>query len=41
MVDSDGASFIEEIEMLFTVVRRGKRAGLRLFPHRFEDVGMA
>ncbi len=23
--------------MLFTIVRRGKRAGLRLFPHRFED----
>lgn len=23
--------------MLFAVVRRGKNAGTRLFPHRFED----
>jgi hypothetical protein len=23
--------------MLFAIVRRGKKAGLRLFPHRYED----
>jgi hypothetical protein len=23
--------------VLFTIVRRGKKAGVRLFPHRFED----
>jgi len=23
--------------MLFTIVRRGKKSGMRLFPHQFED----
>jgi hypothetical protein len=23
--------------MLFAIVRRGRRAGIRLYPHRFED----
>ena len=23
--------------MLFTIVRRGKKSGVRLFPHKFED----